>query len=122
MDASHLLSEAEIYKTLQARQSQWKVRKQDGIPRLCRKYTARNFQAALDSINAMGKIAERENHHPDFHLTNYRDVEVVIYTHKLQGLTENDLTLVRMLDEEVEIDYSPKWLKEYQASKGNDLK
>jgi pterin-4a-carbinolamine dehydratase len=52
---------------------------------LYRKLTAKHFQAALDAINAMGRIAEMQNHHPNFHLTNYRDVEVEIYTHKIGG-------------------------------------
>ena len=76
-------------------------------------FTAKNFQAAMDAIQAMGIIAERENHHPDFHLTNYRDVRIEIFTHKLQGITENDVALAEMFSKEVKISYSPKWLKEH---------
>jgi hypothetical protein len=74
------------------------------------------FQAALDSINAMEAIAERESHHPDFYLTNYRDCEIILYTHKLQGITENDLVLAEMLDKEVQVTYSPKWLKQHPVA------
>ena len=80
---------------------------------LVRTFTAKNFQAALDSINEMGVIAEREGHHPDFHLTNYRDVQVEIFTHKLDGLTMNDFVLAKQLTEEVSVVYSPKWLKSH---------
>jgi 4a-hydroxytetrahydrobiopterin dehydratase len=59
----------------------------------------------------MGAIAEREGHHPDFHLTNYRDVTIEIFTHKLGGLTMNDFVLAKHLTDEVSVDYSPKWLK-----------
>jgi pterin-4a-carbinolamine dehydratase len=59
----------------------------------------------------MGEVAERVNHHPDFHLTEYRTVSVVIYTHKLMGVTEQDLNLARLFSEEVRIEYSPKWLR-----------
>ena len=52
------------------------------IPVLVCDFTAKNFQAAMDALQAMGTIAERENHHPDFHLTNYRDVRIEIFTHK----------------------------------------
>mmetsp|Transcript_34415 Transcript_34415/g.76992 ORF Transcript_34415/g.76992 Transcript_34415/m.76992 type:complete len:84 (-) Transcript_34415:98-349(-) len=62
-------------------------------------------------MNAAGVIAERENHHPDFHLTDYRHMEVVIWTHKLGCLTENDFQLAAMVDE-IPVSYSPKWLKE----------
>mmetsp|Transcript_1595 Transcript_1595/g.3057 ORF Transcript_1595/g.3057 Transcript_1595/m.3057 type:complete len:151 (+) Transcript_1595:170-622(+) len=87
---------------------------------ICRKYTARNFQAALDSINAMGAIAERENHHPDFHLTGYRNVEVVLFTHSLGGISMNDIELAKMLDADVIVDYSPKWLKSHPEAKRED--
>jgi Pterin 4 alpha carbinolamine dehydratase len=71
--------------------------------------------------------AEREQHHPDLHLTSYRQVEIVLYTHSIQGITENDLALAKMIESEVLFDYSPKWLKEWQqkqspsdaAGKGN---
>mmetsp|Transcript_10357 Transcript_10357/g.24879 ORF Transcript_10357/g.24879 Transcript_10357/m.24879 type:complete len:238 (+) Transcript_10357:118-831(+) len=80
---------------------------------LVRTFTAKNFQAALDSINEMGGISEREGHHPDFHLTNYRDVEIEIFTHKLDGLTMNDFVLAKQLTDEVSVVYSPKWLKSH---------
>lgn len=82
-----------------------------------RKFTAKNFQCALDALNGMGAIAEREGHHPDFHLTSYREVEVVLYTHTVGGVTSNDLDLARMLDAEVDVAYSPKWLREHPEAK-----
>jgi pterin-4a-carbinolamine dehydratase len=85
---------------------------------LYRKFTAKNFQAALDAINAMGAIAEREGHHPNFHLTNYREVEVEIWTHNMNGLTRNDFVLAELLSSEVKIEYSPKWLREHPDAKG----
>ena len=74
--------------------------------KLTRKYTAKNFQCAMDSLNEIGKIAERENHHPDLHLTSYRDVEIILYTHSLGGLTQNDIAVAKMIDAEVDIVYS----------------
>lgn len=93
--------------------SVWTLKEsQDGVLSLSRKFTSRNFQAAIDAINDVGAIAEIENHHPDLHLTNYRDVEIEIYTHKVNGLTRNDFILVGKINSEVKIDYSPKWLRE----------
>lgn len=85
---------------------------QDRIAKISRKFTAKNFQSAMDALNDIGKIAERENHHPDLHLTSYREVEVVIYTHSVGGVTENDFILAKMLDDEIKVVYSPKWLRE----------
>eukprot|EP00579_Thalassiosira_antarctica_P000106 CAMPEP_0201869104 /NCGR_PEP_ID=MMETSP0902-20130614/2747_1 /ASSEMBLY_ACC=CAM_ASM_000551 /TAXON_ID=420261 /ORGANISM="Thalassiosira antarctica, Strain CCMP982" /LENGTH=101 /DNA_ID=CAMNT_0048394553 /DNA_START=156 /DNA_END=462 /DNA_ORIENTATION=- len=87
--------------------------------KISRSYMARNFQCAMDSLNAMGKIAERENHHPDMHLTGYRNVEIVLFTHTLDGISANDIALAKMIDAEVEFDYSPKWLKSHLAKKND---
>mmetsp|Transcript_61398 Transcript_61398/g.192455 ORF Transcript_61398/g.192455 Transcript_61398/m.192455 type:complete len:141 (+) Transcript_61398:1-423(+) len=85
----------------------------DGPPRLIREFTAKNFKAAMAFLNAAGEIAEEQGHHPDFHLTNYREVSVVVSTHELGGLTENDFILAEVLDERTKVEYSPKWLKEH---------
>lgn len=101
LDKSQILSPDQISSELQ-NLNQWRC-KQDG--RLSFSYVARNFQAALNSINLIGVIAEREGHHPDIHLTSYRNVEIVLYTHSLGGVTVNDVAMAKLI-EEVEIDYS----------------
>ena len=74
----------------------------------------------MNSLNAIGTIAERENHHPDMHLTGYRNVEIVLFTHSLGGITANDIALAKTIDDEVVIECSPKWLKAHPeaAKKG----
>ena len=41
--------------------------------RLTRKFTAKNFLQAVAFVNAVAPVAEAARHHPDIHLTNYRD-------------------------------------------------
>lgn len=113
LDKSHLLSKEQIDAELSSMKL-WTL-KDDKM--ISKSYTARNFQCAMDSLNAIGKIAERENHHPDFHLTGYRNVEIVLYTHSLDGISANDIALAKMIDYEVEIEYSPKWLKSHPEAK-----
>ena len=48
-------------------------------------------QSALDYIGAVGAVAEEAGHHPDLHLTEYRTVEVKLFTHARGGITINDL-------------------------------
>jgi 4a-hydroxytetrahydrobiopterin dehydratase len=81
-----------------------------------RQFTARHWQAAMDFLNAASTIAEAENHHPDLHLTGWRNVTVQLSTHAAGGLTLGDFVLAAKLDT-VEVDYSPKWLKEQAATK-----
>lgn len=116
LDQSSLLSPSRVQEQVSATLPLWRYHESGGgpdkCPRLSRKFTAKSFQCALDAMNAIGAIAEREGHHPDLHITSYREVEVVLFTHKLSGVTGNDLELARMLDAEVGVVYSPKWLRE----------
>ena len=81
-----------------------------------RSFTARNFVAAQDFFNRVGQLAEAETHHPDFHLTNYRDVRLVLSTHAVRGLTQPDCILAAKIDA-IEVDYSPKWLEAHPEAK-----
>ena len=76
--------------------------------KISRKFTTTNFVTALNFIAKAGEVAEARGHHPDLHLTSYRDVEVIIFTHSLSGLTENDFNLAQALDA-IPVAYSPKW-------------
>jgi 4a-hydroxytetrahydrobiopterin dehydratase len=66
--------------------------------RLRREWRVKNFTTALDFFNRVGRIAEEENHHPDLHLTGYRQVAIEISTHAVGGLTENDFILAAKID------------------------
>jgi 4a-hydroxytetrahydrobiopterin dehydratase len=57
-----------------------------------------DFVAALDFVNRVGELAESEGHHPDLHLSWGR-VEVEIWTHAVDGLTENDFVLAAKIEE-----------------------
>ena len=54
-----------------------------------RTYKFKNFVAAMAFANAVGDIAEDQNHHPDLHIAWGR-CTVEIWTHKISGLTESD--------------------------------
>ena len=54
-------------------------------------FTLKNFVACTNLINKIKDIAEDEMHHPDLHLTGYKNLRVVLYTHAVGGITENDL-------------------------------
>lgn len=56
-----------------------------------------DFLKALDFVNRVGAIAEEEGHHPVITLT-WGKVEIVIYTHKINGLTESDFILAAKID------------------------
>jgi 4a-hydroxytetrahydrobiopterin dehydratase len=66
---------------------------------LRREWRMRDFAAALEFFNAVGRIAETEDHHPDLHLTGYRNVAIELSTHALGGLSENDFILAAKIDQ-----------------------
>ena len=64
---------------------------------LYRVYKFPDFKQALDFVNKVGAIAEEQQHHPDILLT-WGKVEITIYTHKINGLTESDFVLAAKID------------------------
>jgi 4a-hydroxytetrahydrobiopterin dehydratase len=61
-------------------------------------YTFPDFKSALAFVNRVGDIAEEQGHHPDIILT-WGKVEITIWTHKIDGLTESDFILAAKLDQ-----------------------
>jgi len=62
-----------------------------------KRYKLKNFAQALDLVNRIGAIAEEQNHHPDMVLAWGR-VDVTIWTHKINGLTESDFVFAAKCD------------------------
>ncbi len=65
----------------------------DQATMISRSWLARDFMEAIGFFDNIAKLAEEEGHHPDLHLTGYRDVRVDIFTHAIGGLSENDFIL-----------------------------
>lgn len=62
-------------------------------------YIFKDFTEALEFMNEVGRIAENEGHHPDLKLHNYKEVDVRISTHAIDGLSENDFILAAKIDD-----------------------
>ena len=74
----------------------WKIRKDE--PRLWREYTFKDFARAMKFVNKVAEVAEAEQHHPDIHV-HYNKVKLVLWTHDIGGLSENDFIVAAKLDE-----------------------
>jgi len=66
--------------------------------KLERKIGTKDFEQALIIANQIGEIAKRQNHHPDLHIS-WHNLKIEIYTHSIQGLSENDFILAAKIDE-----------------------
>lgn len=77
---------------------EWEIFDLHGIQRLRRTYEFKNFEEALSFTNKVGAIAEEEGHHPAI-LTEWGKVTVTWWTHKIEGLHENDFIMAAKTDE-----------------------
>ena len=77
--------------------SGWKLAA-DG-DKIRKEWNAENFMAGIEFFNAVAKVAEEQDHHPDLSLTGYRHVAIELSTHSIGGLSENDFVLAAKIDQ-----------------------
>jgi 4a-hydroxytetrahydrobiopterin dehydratase len=65
---------------------------------LQREFRFKDFAAALDFVNRVGELAERERHHPDIAI-HYNKVILRWWTHTAGGITERDRELAERTNE-----------------------
>ena len=58
----------------------------------------KNFINSQNFINKVGEISENENHHPDISF-GWGYAKIVITTHAIEGLSENDFILAAKIDQ-----------------------
>jgi HEAT repeat protein/pterin-4a-carbinolamine dehydratase len=68
------------------------------MPFLKRTFEFDNFKEALDFVNIIADISENLKHHPDIFIS-YNTVNLNIYTHDTNSVTELDFKLARKIDE-----------------------
>lgn len=61
-------------------------------------WAMKDFPAAILLVNKIAALAEKEGHHPDIHLTAYRKLKIVLSTHAIGGLSENDFVLASKIN------------------------
>lgn len=78
----------------------WKriLRSHSSNAQLSRRWITQDFVTAMNVMTKIGQLAETERHHPNFHLTNWNNLQVDIWTHKVGGLTESDFILAAKID------------------------
>ena len=70
---------------------------QDNASRLMRRFEFENFKSGLEFVNRVGDLAEEQGHHPDIAI-HWNKVELVLWTHAIGGLHENDFILAAKID------------------------
>jgi 4a-hydroxytetrahydrobiopterin dehydratase len=91
------LKDAEI-ENLKYHVPGWQIREVDGMKRLERTFKFKNFTEALAFTNAVGAIAEEEDHHPLI-ITEWGKVTLQWWTHVIGGLHKNDFIMAAKVDD-----------------------
>ena len=69
-----------------------------GDKKLEKTFKFKDFVEAFSFITKIALIAEKMNHHPDIKIT-YNSVDIELTTHDINGISSNDVTLARKIDE-----------------------
>ena len=64
---------------------------------LTKSWKFKDFKTALDFVNKVGALAEAEGHHPNITFT-WGQVDIELWTHAVNGLSENDFILASKID------------------------
>ncbi len=64
---------------------------------ITKEFKFKNFVAAMKFVNRVADLAEQEGHHPDIDI-HYNIVRFDIWTHAINGLSENDFILAAKID------------------------
>ena len=92
-----VLDLSEIHK-YQKQVDGWDVKKSNKqVYFLEKKFVFKNFINSQNFINKVGKISEDEGHHPDISF-GWGYAKIIITTHVIEGLSENDFILAAKID------------------------
>ena len=85
-------SEIKSFKKLVA--ESWKV--SESI-KIISEFNFSEYTKAIKFTNQIADLAEEEGHHPYIHI-NFKTVKVILFTHKIDGLHENDFLMASKID------------------------
>ena len=92
------LNLSEIHK-YQKKVDGWDVKKNEKrVYFLEKNFKFKNFIKSQNFINSVGVISENENHHPDI-MFGWGYAKIIITTHAIEGLSENDFILAAKIDQ-----------------------
>ena len=65
--------------------------------KISKEYSFVNFKHTMDFVNKVADLAEKEGHHPVMHVY-YGKVVIELWTHAINGLSENDFIMASKID------------------------
>ena len=78
------------------------IKNEQNIYFLEKKFKFKDFLESQNFVNLVGTISEEEGHHPDISF-GWGYAKVIITTHAIEGLSENDFILAAKIDKRVNV-------------------
>ena len=88
------LKSAEIKKYQKLIRPEWLI--EDNI-KLFKEFRFENYKSAINFSNLVANLADEQGHHPYIHI-NFKSVKIILFTHKINGLHENDFLMANKID------------------------
>lgn len=88
------LNPQEIEELKKQISSDWKVLENFKIRK---DYFFVNYRHTMEFVNKVARLAEEEGHHPVMHVY-YAEVDIELWTHAINGLSENDFIMAAKID------------------------
>jgi len=57
-----------------------------------------HYPATMGFVSAIGGFCQKYNHHPDYVLMKFKEVEVSFSTHSAGGITQNDIEIAKYIE------------------------
>jgi 4a-hydroxytetrahydrobiopterin dehydratase len=89
------LNEEEVAEYRKQIMNDWKV---IDNKKITKEYLFVNYRHSMDFVNKVANLAEDEGHHPVMHVF-YGRVVIELWTHAIDGLSENDFIMAFKIDE-----------------------
>ena len=88
------LEHKELNTLMKQLEDGWRVNNNKEI---IKEYIFNKYTDAIIFTNKIAELPEKEGHHPFIHI-DYKKVSIILFTHKINGLHENDFILASKCD------------------------
>ena len=88
------LNKEEIQKLLHQVDVDWNVKMNKELYNI---FNFDKYPTAIKFSNLVADLAEDQGHHPYIHI-NFKSVKIILFTHKIDGLHENDFLMAKKID------------------------
>jgi len=61
-------------------------------------FKTQNYPSTMGFVAAIGGFCQKRNHHPDYVIMKYKEIEVSFSTHSAGGITQNDIEIAKDLE------------------------